>query len=93
MALLGMLTVRFGNRAAIIATGVGFLSVCGWLFLDTQVGREHFPQIASVMPDKFWILVFVNVFVFILGYLLTVLIRPKRGKDLTDLTIWTIRQD
>ena len=93
LTLLGMLTIKFDNRAAMIATAAGFISVCAWLLLDSQFGKEYFPRAASVMPDKFWIQVFVNVFVFILGYLLTVLIRSKRSKDLTDLTIWTIRQD
>ena len=92
LTLLGMLTVKFGNREAVIATGAGFMSVCAWLLLDSQLGRKYFPQAASVMPDKFWIQVLVNVSVFILGYLLAVLLRRKQGKDLTDLTIWTINE-
>ena len=89
LTLLGMLTVRVDNRSAVIAIGAGVLIVCGWLFFDSALGHEWFPSVAVALPDKFWIHVFVNLFVFALGYTLSFLFQTRRRKGLKDLTVWT----
>jgi len=89
LTLLGMLTVRVDSRAAFIAIGTGSLIVCGWLFLDSAVGRQWFPVAASSLPDMFWVHVFVNLFVFGLGYGLSFVLRSRHPKKLAGLTIWT----
>ncbi len=89
LSLLGMLTLRVDNRAAIIAAGAGFLMTCAWLLVDSTLGQQWFPTVASALPDKFWMHVFVNLFVFALGYGLSVLRRTPRNKALANLTVWT----
>ncbi len=92
LTLLGMLTIRVDNRAAIIAISAGFLAVVAWLFVDSPFGREMLPEVASALPDKFWIHVFVNLFVFIFGYGLSIFFRSRRRKNLTGLTVWTVQK-
>ena len=93
LTLLGMLTIRVDSRNAIIAVAMGLLGVCLWLFLDTDTVRAWLAEngIANEIPNKFWMHVFVNVFVFALGYLLAVLFPSRRRRDLADLTVWTAR--
>ena len=92
LTLLGMLTIRVDNRAAIIATSAGFLVVVVWLFVGSSFGREMFPEVASALPDKFWMHVFVNLLVFIFGYGLSILFRSRRHKDMKGLTVWTTQK-
>ncbi|MBN2296067.1 MAG: hypothetical protein JXM70_26785, partial [Pirellulales bacterium] len=91
LTLLGMLTLRVDNRAAIIAVGAGVLAVCGWLFLDSPLGHKYFSSIAKSLPDKFWMHVVVNVFVFILAYALSFLFRGGQKEELAELTVWSLR--
>jgi len=89
LSLLGMLTLRVDNRVAIISVGTGFLVICIWLLLDSPLGHTWFPSVASALPDKFWMHVLVNLFVFVLGYALSVLLRTPRNKALANLTVWS----
>jgi hypothetical protein len=43
--------------------------------------------LAQWLPDKFWMHVFVNVFVFALGYALSFVFRSARQKSVESLTI------
>lgn len=85
--LLGFLTTRANSRGALVATIVTACGVAVWLFLDSAVGKRLFPGVT--MPHKFWINVFSNSSMFVLGYVLSRLLGAKREKDLTDLTVWT----
>jgi SSS family solute:Na+ symporter len=89
LTLLGMLTVRVDNRAAILAVAAGFSIVCGWLVIDSPYGHEWFPRLSARLPDKFWMHVLVNLFVLALGFALSRLLPRRRGKKLDDLTVWT----
>ena len=91
LTLLGMLTIRVDSRAAIISVAAGFLGVCLWLFADSPLGHDLLPEVAGAMPDKFWVHVFVNLFVFALGFGLSFIFRRRKQKDLADLTVWTVR--
>jgi len=90
LTLLGMLTIRVDSRAAVIAVVTGFFVLCAWLLLDTAWGRQALPGVAAGLPDKFWTHVLINLFVFTLGYGLSVVLRPRRRRDLGNLTIWTL---
>ena len=87
--LLGFLTCRVDSRVALIATVGTMLSVCIWVFADSETGQRLVPSLAEVLPNKFWISVLSNVFVFALAYALSLLLTGPRKKDLTDLTVWT----
>jgi len=87
--LLGFLTRRVDNIAAIVATACTVLGVSAWLVLDTGWGREHFPKAADLVPDQFWTNVVANIFLFTCGYIITVVLRRKSRKVLQNLTIWT----
>ena len=87
--LLGFLTCRVDSRVALIATVGTMLSVCIWVFADSETGQRLVPSLAEVLPNKFWISVLSNVFVFALAYALSLLLTGPRKKDLTDLTDWT----
>lgn len=89
LTLLGMLTLRVDNRAAILAVGTGALIVFAWLFLDSTLGHKWFPAVAAALPDKFWMHVFVNLFVFALGYGLSFCFRNRRHEELAGLTVWS----
>ena len=88
LTMLGMLTVRVDNRAAIVAVAAGLCVVCAWLLLDSQLGRGLLPTLADKLPDKFWMHVMVNVFVFALGYGLSFLFRTGRRGSMKNLTVW-----
>ena len=92
LSLLGMLSLRVDNRAAIIAVAAGFLVICAWLLLDTPLGHARFPTAAAALPDKFWMHVFVNLFVFALGYALSLLFRNPRNQALAELTVWPAKR-
>ena len=51
------------------------------------------PELKQVLPDKFWIVVFSNIFLFGLAYLLSCFLRPRDAKNLQNLTVWTSRAD
>ncbi|MDE2963196.1 MAG: hypothetical protein OXU26_04730, partial [Acidobacteriota bacterium] len=87
--LLGLLTRRVDGRSALQATMVTLAGVCLWLFIDSRLGSELFPSLAALLPDKFWIIVLGNTFLFVLGVLLSYGSRRRPDRDLTDLTVWT----
>lgn len=87
--LTGFLTQRVDSRAALIATACTFAGVCLWLVVGSDTGVGIFPGLSRVLPDPFWIIVFSNIFLFVLGYGLSLLLRSHSRKDLTDLTVWT----
>lgn len=87
--LLGFLTRRADSRSVLIATVCTVLSVCIWVFATSETGQRLLPSLASVFPDKFWISVLSNVFIFALAYSLSRLLKGRPQKDLTGLTVWT----
>lgn len=91
--LLGFLTERVHSRAALIAAIVTVSGVCFWLFADSSTGTLLMPEFKQVLPDKFWIVVFSNIFLFGLAYLLSFVMRPGESKNLQNLTVWTSRAD
>ena len=91
--LLGFLTERVHSRAALIAAVCTVSGVCLWLFADSTTGTRLMPELEGMLPDKFWIVVFSNIFLFGLAYLLSFFLRPRETKDLQNLTVWTSRVD
>ncbi len=87
--LLGFLTVRVHSRAALIAAVCTVSGVCLWLFADSATGAYLLPGLKRVLPDKFWIIVLSNLFLFGLAYLLSFFLRPRKTENLRDLTVWT----
>ncbi|MBM3800756.1 MAG: sodium/solute symporter [Acidimicrobiia bacterium] len=86
--LLGFVTERVDNRSALIATICTFTAICVWLALDSPLGRSSLPGASRWLPDKFWLGVLANCFLFTVGYLLS-LLKATRQKDLAGLTIWS----
>ena len=91
--LLGFLTVRVDSRAALIATLCTVSAVCLWLFADSEAGASLLPGLKQVLPNKFWIIVLSNLFLFALAYSLSFLLGPQSGKSLRNLTVWTSSAD
>ena len=58
--MIGFLTKRVDNFSAFIATAITIVSVIAWLFFKSDFGYDHFPVIASKIPDDFMINVFSN---------------------------------
>jgi len=90
LTMLGMLTVRVGNRVAITSVALGLSTVIVWLGVDSELGHQWFPTLARHLPDKFWMHVLVNLLVFALGYALSLLVGSRQPKRLQNLTIWTM---
>ena len=91
--LLGFLTRRARSIPAIISILCMILSVILWLFITSETGAAVVPRIAGKMPHNLWIGVFSNIFVFALGYLLSLLYKKKEQNDLKGLTVWTMEFD
>lgn len=87
--LLGFLTKRVDSKSASIATIWTVLGVFLWLFFDSEIGRQISPGISHILPDKFWIIVLANSFLFLLGIGISCLSGRRALRDLTDLTVWT----
>ncbi len=92
LTMMGMLTVRVDNRVAVASIAVGLAVVIVWLGIDSQFGQRWFPELVGYLPDKFWMHVLVNLFVFALGYGLALLLGTHKQKPLEDLTVWTLRK-
>jgi len=88
--LLGYTTRRAQSMPSLIAMGCMAAGVILWLFLASDAGLAVFPQVNGRMPHNLWLGVFSNIFVFSLGYLLSILWRKKTDKNLKDLTVWTM---
>ena len=86
--LLGFLTKRVDGRAAVIATVTTVVSVCGWLFMDTEFAKSLLPRLAAAMPNNYWVSTFANLLLFGVAYGVSLLIGSRYGRDLTGLTIW-----
>ncbi len=89
--LLGFLSEKVDNVAAIVATVGTILVICVWGFLDSSLGRGLFPNLADFLPNKLWINVLSNTILFTLSYFITTLFRRRSGKNLDNLTIWTVK--
>ena len=87
--LLGFLTVRVNSRATLVATGCTIFGVGFWLFADSSLGNSLLPAIRSYLPNKFWIIVLSNVFLFLFAYFLSFFIKNTQNKNLKNLTVWT----
>ena len=91
--LLGFLTVRVHSRAALVATICTVSGVCLWLFADSALGARLLPGLKDMLPDKFWIIVLANLFLFGLAYVLSFFLRPRETKNLHNLTVWASNGD
>ena len=86
--VVGMVTLRVDSRAALTATAVTVLSVGGWLFVDTPLGKQLFPGLSAYVPDNFWVSAFANLLLFGVAYFVSLLIGSRHGRNLTGLTVW-----
>ena len=77
----------FQGRTA-IATVTTVVSVCGWLFMDTDFAKGLLPRLAAAMPNNYWVSTFANLLLFGVAYGVSLLIGSRHGRDLTGLTIW-----
>ena len=91
--LVGFVTLRVNSRAAMMATFVTVLSVAGWLFMDTPLGRGLFPGLAAAMPDNFWVSTFANLLLFGIAYFASLWMGSREQGNLAGLTIWSKRTD
>ena len=91
--LVGFVTLRVNSRAAMMATFVTVLSVAGWLFMDTPLGRGLFPGLAAAMPDNFWVSTFANLLLFGIAYFASLWMGSREQGNLAGLTIWRKRTD
>ena len=87
--LVGFLTRRVNNRAALIATLCTFSGIFLWLFLDSAAGERLLPSVSGWLPEKSWIMVLSNLFLFVVAYGLSLLFGRRSQKDLWNLTLWT----
>ncbi len=87
--LVGFLTRRVNNRAALSATLCTFSGICLWLFLDSAAGASLLPSASGWLPEKSWIMVLSNLFLFVVAYGLSLLFGRRSQKDLRNLTLWT----
>ena len=80
--LLGFATKRATSNATLIATACTLVGVTIWLFLDSDIGAKTFPQFEGKLPHKLWINVFSNMFLFVLAYAISLVL--KRDKKRCD---------
>lgn len=86
--MLGILTKRVENRAALSCSLVTLAIVVGWLFIDARI-----PSLAGYLPHKFWMPILTNIFLFISAWITSGIIREKRHRDLKNLTLKTLESD
>ena len=88
--LVGMVTLRDAGQPCVplVATAVTVLSVGGWLFLDTPLGKQLLPGLSAYVPDNFWVSAFANLLLFGVAYFVSLRIGSRRGRDLTGPTVW-----
>ena len=91
--MLGLITKKIGNKAALTATIVTVATACLWLFLDSGTGREMFPKIAPHLPVKFWFGTLLNIQLFTLAMVFGYAFKWYNKKDITDLSIFTLEKD
>ena len=83
--LLGFLTTRVSYTATVISLAAAILlnlylifNSIGWL-----------PQSLRVAVHEYWVSILVNTFFIIFAYIIS-FIWPRRHKDISGLTIWTV---
>ena len=80
--LLGFATKRATSKATLIATAFTLVGVTIWLFLDSDIGAKTFPQFEGKLPHKLWINVFSNMFLFVVAYAISLLLKQdKKRRD------------
>ncbi|MFI4911821.1 MAG: sodium:solute symporter [Sedimentisphaeraceae bacterium JB056] len=77
---LGFFTKRVSNKVAALSVVFAISASVVWLFV---------PSVSKSMPDKFWMIILLNITSFIIGILLSLFIKPD-DKNLEGLTVWTI---
>ena len=87
--LLGLLTRRIDSTVAACVTVITFMISCLWVFFTGSYAQERYPEICAKVPSSFWLGTVSNIFIFIIGLLLSFLLNRKSKKDLSNLTIWT----
>ena len=93
--LLGFLTTRARSLPSLAAMLLMLAGVAGWVWLGSDMAAVSFPGLRERLPHLFWLYMFSNVFVFAVGYLLSLLPARRAGdrpRDLPGLTVWT-RED
>ena len=87
--LLGFITVKVDSLAAAVATTITFLVSSAWVFMITPFAKSVFPGLSTRIPSTFWMSVVSNILMFTVGIIITLLLKRKSQKDLTNLTVWT----
>ena len=85
MYLLGFLTTRGDGRAV----GIAILSTICWSTYMALVAADRVPAWLRLPVDVYYAGIFGNILMFAVGFLIASLL-PKRKRDLTNLTIWTL---
>ncbi len=88
--LLGFLTRRVDNRSALISVVLTVAGVIVWLVLASDLGPRLLPGVEQWLPDTFWIIVFANIFLFVIGYGIAWARAARARRDLGGLTVWTM---
>jgi len=83
--LLGFLTTRGDGRAV----GVAILCAISWSAYMALVAAGHVPESLRLPVDVYYAGILGNIVMFTTGYALACLL-PRRKRDLTNLTIWTM---
>jgi solute:Na+ symporter, SSS family len=88
----GVLTRSVDGKSAGIATILTVIGVLLWLFFDTDYGRNSFPAIVTILPNKFWISTFANMFLFLIALLLSKInVTQNKICNIDNLTIFTTK--
>lgn len=77
---LGFFSRRVNSAVAAISVALAILASILWLFV---------PAISNAMPDKFWMIILLNVMSFIVGIILSLFVSSSK-KELDGLTVWTV---
>jgi SSS family solute:Na+ symporter len=80
--LLGFATRRARYIPVLLAIALMLAGVLAWLILDRTALKDQ-------MPHDLWLAVFTNVFVFVVGYCMSLFGGRPSNRDLTGLTVWT----
>lgn len=84
--MVGFFTTRVGSRAALIAV-IAAMTANGYLALNTL---DLIPVSLQVNIHGYWVAILVNLGFVLLAYPLSLLLR-ETDRDLTGLTVWTMK--
>ena len=85
--MLGFLTKNVSSKTALISTTTTVFCVCLFLIIQSSAGEKLCPSISSKMPDGVWLGTLANIFIFVLGIILTKLFNRKKAAINEDAII------